>query len=697
MELVFGEKYGVWILLAATLVAAGITLLMYYKSKDTTELTSFQKRTLMGLRFISVFLIVFLLGTPLLKTIKKIVQKPVIILAIDNSESMKGYGDQDDARSRIPNLISELRNKFEDNADFIGYTFGEKLTTLNPEPGFNEKRSSYGNAIQEIYNRHFNQNIGALIMVGDGIYNQGENPVNTAQKLNFPVYTVGLGDTTVYQDTRINDVRINRTAFLGNRFPVEIDISYQGVTNPFIDLKILHNGKTVYSETIQTPHKTGFRTIQTYLDADVKGLQYYTAVLESSQDERNKENNSHKFVIQVLENKQKILIISNGVHPDAGALKNALQSQVNYEVSHFTSEPYPSDIKQYNLVILEHIPSVSQSGREIIETCNEHRIPILFLVGAQTHIPQLNLVSKGIRLEIQAGNFEDAQPYVNEGFTQFTLSNNLRDIFDRFPPVKVPFARYELSPEWSVIANQRIRNIETDRPVMAVSNQDGHKMGIIFGEGFWKWRLYDYLSNSNHDSFNELFDKLVQYLALRDNEDNFIVNFQPVYQETEPVRMTAEVYNDAFEPITTPEVRIILKDSLQQEFSYLFDKGNQFYRLDPGLMPSGPYTFQATTEIGDKIYSEVGEFAVMPVNFELLENQANHRVLYQIAFQTGGKFYQPEELPSLIDDIQSNSNIKPFHYFQNMMNEILNLKWIFFVILVLMSVEWFLRKFWGIY
>ena len=697
MELVFGEKYGVWILLAATLVAAGITLLMYYKSKDTTELTSFQKRTLMGLRFISVFLIVFLLGAPLLKTLKKIVQKPVIILAIDNSESMKGYGDQNDARSRIPNLISELRIKFEDNSDFIGYTFGEKLTPLNPETGFNEKRSAYGNAIQEIYNRHFNQNIGALIMVGDGIYNQGENPVNTAQKLNFPVYTVGLGDTTVYQDTRINDVRINRTAFLGNRFPVEIDISYQGVTSPFIDLKILHNGKTVYSETIQTPQKTGFRTIQTYLDADVKGLQYYTAVLESSQDERNKENNSHRFVIQVLENKQKILIISNGVHPDAGALKDALQSQVNYEVSHFTSEPYPSDIKQYNLIILEQIPSVSQSGREIIETCNEHRIPILFLVGAQTHIPQLNLVSKGIRLEIQAGNFEDAQPYVNEGFTQFTLSNNLRDIFDRFPPVKVPFARYELSPEWSVIANQRIRNIETDRPVMAVSNQDGHKMGIIFGEGFWRWRLYDYLSNSNHDSFNELFDKLVQYLALRDNEDNFIVNFQPVYQETEPVRMTAEVYNDAFEPITSPEVRIILKDSLQQEFSYLFDKGNQFYRLDPGLMPSGPYTFQATTEIGDKIYSEAGEFAVMPVNFELLENQANHRVLYQMAFQTGGKFYQSEEIQTLIDDIQSNSNIKPFHYFQNMMNEILNLKWIFFVILLLMSVEWFLRKFWGIY
>lgn len=681
----------------AIALAAGITLLMYFRSKDTSELTPPQKGTLIFLRFISVFLIVFLLGTPLLKTIRKIIQNPVVILAIDNSASLNGSSIEGNFGEQMQNLISDLKNNFENNSEYVEYTFGERLNPLSTEPDFNEKRSAYSNAIQEIYNQHFNQNVGALILIGDGIYNQGENPVNTAQKLNFPVYTVGLGDTTAYEDTRISDVRINRTAFLGNSFPVEVDISYQGISGSYLDFKILHNGSTVYSETVQTPLGSGFRTIQTHLVAESKGLQHYTVILESGKDERNQENNSHRFVMQILENKQKILIISNGVHPDAGALKNALQNQVNYEVSHFTAEPYPADIKQYNLVILEQIPSPAQSGREIIEACKEHRIPILYLIGSQTHIPQFNLVANGVEIQIQAGNFEDAQPFINDGFTQFTLSNNLRDIFDRFPPLKVPFARFELSPEWSVIAFQKIRNIETERPVMAVSNMDGHKLGIILGEGLWRWRLYNYLTNENHEAFNELFDKLVQYLALRDNDDNFRVNFQPVYQETEPVQMTAEVYNDAFEPIITPEVRIVIKDSLQQEFSYLFDKGNQFFRLNMGLLPPGSYTFQSGTEIGDKVFNETGEFVVVPVNFELLENQANHRVLYQIAYQTGGKFYMPEELPSLIEDIKSNNNIKPFQYFQTMMNEILNLKWIFFVILLLMSMEWFLRKFWGIY
>ena len=697
VELVFGEKYGIWIILVAIAIAAGITSLMYYKSKDTIELTSIQKKILIALRFISVFLLVALFSAPLLKTIKKIVQNPVVILAVDNSASITGDSDKENVKSGIQNLISELKGNLDEDNEYIEYTFGEKLKKLESGPDFMDKRSAYGKAIQDIYNQHFNENVGALILVGDGIYNEGENPVNTAQKLNFPVYTVGLGDTTAYQDTRITDLRINRSAFLGNLFPVEADISYQGINVPYLDFRIMHNGETVYSETIQTTQESGFRTIKTSLVADIKGLQYYTAVVEPSQEERNKENNSQRFVIQIIENKQNILIISNGVHPDAGAIKNALQMQVNYEVAHFTSEPYPSDLKQFNLVILEQIPSSSQSGSEIIDYCKEHRIPILYLVGAQTHLPQFNLVANGVGIQVQAGNFEDAQPYINEQFSLFTFSNDLREIFDRFPPIKVPFARFELSPEWTVIANQKIRNIETDRPILAVSNLDGHKMGVVFGEGVWKWRLYNYLSNENHDSFNELIGKLIQYLALRDNEDNFMVNFQPVYQETEPVVITAEVYNEAFEPITTPEVRIILKDSTQQEFSYIFDRGNQFYRLDPGLLPSGRYTFEASTEIGDNVYLENGEFVVMPVNFELLENQANHRALFQISHQTGGNFFLPDDIDALVQEVKSNTNIKPFHYFQTMMNEILNLKWIFFVILLLMSVEWFLRKFWGIY
>lgn len=696
MEIVFSEKYWGLIFLISLISAVGITLLFYYKSRDTVELRPWQRTILMSLRFLAIFLITFLLTGPLVKTLRRIVQNPVVILAIDNSTSITGASENKDIAVENKGLVETLVQSLSQKFDLVNYTFGEEVKRGNL-PDFIEKRSAYSDVIQAVYNNHFNENVGALVLIGDGIYNQGENPVNVARQLNYPVYTLALGDTTAHRDVRVAAIRINRNAFLGNKFPVEIDIRYQGMFNQNIRFNILHRGESVFSENIYTRESDGFITISTFLDAENKGLQYYTALVESNLDEPNKYNNSQQFVINVLENKQKILIIANGSHPDAGALKDALEGQINYEVSLFTEEPYPANIKEFNLLILCQIPSSSQSGRQLIDEANRNRIPILMMIGSQTHIPQFNLLGLGAEIELQAGNMEEAQPIVNKLFAAFTLSEKLQANMERYPPLKVPFARYQLDAMWNVIAYQRIRNIETDRPIMAVANRNGVKAGIIFGEGLWRWRMYNYLMSDSHAEFTELIDKLIQYLALRDNEDNFVIDFKPVYNETEPILMTAEVYNDAFEPINTPEVSLILRDSIRQEFVYLFDRGNQFYRLDAGLFPPGDYHFDAKVEIGNQTYTETGNFAVMPVNIELLETQANHRMLYQLAQQSGGDFFLPSDIESLVENIISNSEIKPFSYFQSLLSEILNLRWIFFILLSILSLEWFLRKYWGIY
>jgi hypothetical protein len=696
LEIVFSEKYWGLIFFISILSASGVTLLLYHKSRDVVELKTWQRALLMCLRFLAIFLVTFLLAGPLIKTLRKIIQNPVLVLAIDNSTSVTSFsGDASPVDEKLE-MIEKLNQSLNEKFDIVNYTFGEEVRRGNT-PDFKEKRSAYSDVIQAVYNNHFNENIGALLLVGDGIYNQGENPLNVARPLNYPVYTLALGDTTAYRDVRVAAIRINRNAFSGNKFPVEIDIRYQGMPNQNIRFNIQHRGGTVFTENIYTRESDGFVTISTSLDAELKGLQYYTALVETALDEQNKLNNSQQFVINVLENKQKILIISNGSHPDAGALKDALEGQINYEVSLFTEEPYPSSIKDFNLVVLCQIPSASQSGRQIIDEANRNRVPILIMIGSQTHIPQFNLIGMGTEITLQAGNMEEAQPVVNKSFAAFTLSEKLLENMERYPPLKVPFARYQLDATWNVIAYQRIRNIETDRPIMAVANRGGVKAGIIFGEGIWRWRMYNYLMTDSHAEFTELMDKLVQYLALRDNEDNFVVDFRPVYNETEPILMTSEVYNDAFEPINTPEVSLVLRDSTQQEYVYVFDRGNQFYRLDAGVFPPGDYHFEAKVEIGNQMYTETGNFAVMPVNIELLETQANHRMLYQLAQLTGGGFYLPADTDNLIESIISNSRIRPFTYFQSLLSEILNLRWIFFIILSILSLEWFLRKFWGIY
>jgi hypothetical protein len=669
---------------------------MYFRIPENKELSVIQRRILMTLRFLTVFFITFLLAGPLIQTIKKITQHPVLILAVDNSLSMKGLYNTDANQKELLSIKDFLNRELSKRFEVISYTFGDQ-TRRNHAEDFSEKRSDYSQMIQSVYNNHFNENVGALVIVGDGKFNQGENPQNVIKKVHFPVYTVATGDTAASKDIRIDEIRVNKTAFAGNMFPVEVDIRGTGFSNENLNFNITHEGNKVFVKQVHIDNEQFFTTLPLNLEATSKGLQYYTVTIDQLQGEQNKVNNSWKFAINILENKQRILILSQGTHPDAGALKDALEQQINYEVSLVTNEPYPSDISTFNLIVLNQFPTTSQSGSAIIEQSRKNKIPLLVIVGSQTFIPQFNLSGFGATITPRAGGFEEAQAVLNGNFATFTLSDALKENLTKYPPLKVPFATYSLDPGFQEVFFQKVKNILLPSPLFSLGYKNGQKTGIIFGEGLWRWRIYSYMFTSDHRIFDELIDKIVQYLALRDNEDNFIIDFKPVYNETETVSMTAEVYNDAYELISTPEVSIVLRDSTNKEFVYKFDAINHFYKLDAGVFPPGKYSFIASTTIGSKEYNETGTFVVMPVNLEYIDIQANHRIMHQLSWETNGRFFQTSEISQLVQVLNENTNIKPINYFQTILNEILNIKWVFFVMLILISAEWFLRKFWGIY
>jgi hypothetical protein len=595
--------------------------------------------------------------------------------------------------SKIRELVkSELSSKYS----VVEYSFGERVKLLE-ELNYGEKKTDYSEVINAVVNNHFNENIGALILVGDGIYNQGKNPVNLMNEVNFPVYTIGFGDTTEVIDSRIQDIRVNRTSFSGNKFPVEIDTRFSKLKGKPIRLTVFQDKKEIAGVMITPPNQNYFYTHEFILDAGEAGLKHFSVKTDIVENERNTKNNQAGFVINVLEKKQKILILSDGPHPDIGAIKNTLDLQTTYDVSVFTEEPYPANLTEFNLIIMNQLPTSGKSAADIVANAQKNRIPILFIVGNKTFLPQLNALSQGAVIKPLAGSGEEAQPTLNTAYATFNLSEDFKEILSRFPPLQVSFADYELDAGFMPLFYQKIMNIETAKPLLATGTLNGRKTGFIFGEGIWRWRLYNYYVNQNHVLFNELINQLVQYLALRQNEDNFIIDFKPVYAETDEIIFKGEVYNDLFERINTQEVNMEIQNPTGEEFDFTFDIQGNDYILNTGHFPAGDYTFSASVEIGENTFYETGKFAITPVNFENLDLRANHNLLFQMAAESGGKFYLPNQSEQLISDLKNNNRLKATTYYQEMINEILNLKWMFFIALLLLSVEWFLRKFWGLY
>jgi hypothetical protein len=348
-------------------------------------------------------------------------------------------------------------------------------------------------------------------------------------------------------------------------------------------------------------------------------------------------------------------------------------------------------------LIINQLPTQSKSISTIIENAERNRIPVLFIVGGKTYIPQFNLLAKNAKISLLALAEEEVQPWLNKSFAIFNLSNEFREIIARFPPLLTPFADFTIAPELTPLFFQRIKNIDTNKPLIALGAINGRKTGYIFGEGIWRWRLFNYYFNQTHSAFNELVNQLVQYLALKENEDNFIIQYQPVYTEIDKVSLNAELYNDNYERIVNENIEIVIKNQKNEELKYTFDVNGNGYVLNTGNLPVGDYTFEAKATAGNQKWTEQGSFTVVSIDIEDVNTRADHQLLYQISAQTNGRFYASNECENLINELKADKKMKPVNYFQELANALLNFKWIFFLLLLLLSAEWFLRKFWGMY
>jgi len=256
-----------------------------------------------------------------------------------------------------------------------------------------------------------------------------------------------------------------------------------------------------------------------------------------------------------------------------------------------------------------------------------------------------------------------------------------------------PYGSYSTPPPGATLFRQRIGSVETTYPLLSFGDDGGQRIGVLTGEGLWRWQLAEYQAFGNHHALEELFAQGVQYLTANASRQRFMVYpSKRVFVEGENVLLNAELYNDALELVNTPDVKIDLKSGAGKSYSFLFTRNNKSYQLDAGTLPVGEYTYAASTKIGSKTFNASGQLTVKALNLEARQSAANHQLLNTIARQSGGLMLQPSQVKQLANLIRKNENIKTVVYEDKHYSDIIDVKWVFVMILGLLALEWFLRK-----
>ncbi|MBS7563997.1 hypothetical protein KHS38_06230 [Mucilaginibacter sp. Bleaf8] len=646
---------------------------------------------LFALRAVAVSVIAFLLVSPLVKTVTYQPQKPLVLIAQDHSSSINTFKPKGFNVSQFVAHLGELKKALGDEYDVREFNFDQALHT-GLSGMFNGRQTNISTAVRELNERFVNQNIGALVLATDGLYNQGSDPQYEARNIKSSIYTIALGDTTPRRDLLITNVSYNKTAFLGNDFIVEVLAEAYQSRGATLRLSIAEDGRQVHTQSLAIGSSAYRKTIPVKLHADKKGLHKYTISLAPVANELSTQNNTETIYIEVLDARQKVLLAYASAHPDIRTIKQSVEHNQNFELKAVPADKL-AGVKwsDYNLVILYQLSASAQPSLKDFIT--KTKVPVWYIAGAQTNLQAFS--SEQQLIQISAGRTEMQEVFVLpvNNFSLFTLSDSTLQQLNQLPPLLAPYGNYGTGNAAAVLLRQKIGNVNTAYPLLAFSDADGRRTAVLAGEGVWRWQLSAFQTFDNHRALEELFGQSVQYLTANANRQRFrVYTGKNVFDEGENVLLNAELYNDALELVNTPDVNINIKSATGKNYSYLFSRKGQSYQLDAGTLPAGDYSYTATSRLGTQTFTGKGQFTIKQLNLESRQSTANHQLLYALARQSGGQMLQPAQLNRLADMIRKNENIKTVVYDDKRYSDLIDVKWVFVLILALLSTEWFLRK-----
>ena len=681
----------IWFTLLCLLVGAGYAFLLYRKDTLLKEISKWQSYLIVGARFLLISILCFLLLGPMVKIITREIEKPIVVLAMDASQSVVNSKDSTKLKELYKASLEKLKVGLSTDYDLKIFSYGDHVRE-NLDFNFKDKETDFTSFYDEIDTRFANRNVGAIILASDGLYNQGGNPVYGPSRIKVPVFTVALGDTTVRKDLLISKVNANRIAFLGNSFQMEVIVDAKQCASSKATLTVSEDSVSLFNRQLDIAGSNYHATVPLFLDAKKKGIHHYVVSVTSLDGEVTYANNKFDVFVEVIENKQKILVINASPNPDVSAIRNAIESSTNYEMTSMLASEFNGKLSDYNLVVLHGIPNYGFDFNQLREKIIANRIPVWYILGASTNIGAFNNLKTGVQIQDQKGSLNDVQVSIPGNFSLFSLNEDVLDQVNEWPPLKSPFGVYSVNGNIYTLFNQKIGSVVTKQPLLYFTEEDGVKTGVLVGEGLWKWRLSDFSLNGNHDRTNELILRIVQYLSAKENRSPFRVMAKRNFRENEPLIFDAELYNAADQLNNEPEAKITIVNSKGEQFPFVFTRTDKAYTLNVGQYPVGNYKFKSEVNNGNQILSQQGEFSVNALQLETTNTVADHQMLYALSNRTGGISILPGSENALLETLKKREDVKPVSFTRKRLEDLVNVPWVFTLIMLLLSLEWFLRK-----
>ena len=667
------------LLLLSLVIAGGLSYFQYfYKAKNDSKVNLF----LAFLRFLIIFGLLVLLINPVMTKNSLEVTKTPLAIVVDNSSSITALKSDKRVAELYQKLISNpaLQDKFE----IQSYQFD---ADFNPSEKFDfkGKQTNLDEVAKNL--KSINKNlIFPTVIITDGNQTTGNDYVYRFDPVN-KVYPLVVGDTTTFFDLKINQLNVNKYAFHKNKFPVEVFLQYAGDKSINADFTISQGNTVVAREKVSFSPSKKTASLNLLLPADRVGLQIFRAKISSNAKEKNSYNNVKNFAVEVIDQKSTIAIVSSINHPDIGALKRSIETNAQRKVI----LAKPNELDKLNEVSVLVLYQPNSAFKPIFDNNKLAGTNTFIITGNNTDFNFLNQKQNSLVFKM-SGQRED---YLNEFQSQFNLFAIENIGFENFPPLQNLFGTITTNGNVSVLLSSKIRNVSTNAPLLAFAENQGKRTAFLLGENSWKWRLQSHIDNQSFEKYDVFTDKIIQYLATSASKKSLVVTNESFYNSGEAIVINAQYFNKNYEFDEKARLAITVKNAeTKQTKNYDLLKGNNSFSANLDGLAAGKYSFTVKELNTNTVYSS--RFEILDFDIEKQFVNPDVQKLKQLALQTNGKAFFENQVDDLIHTLLENKEYKSIEKNISTKTPLIDWVWLLILIAVLLTTEWFVRKYNGL-
>ncbi|MDI6779838.1 MAG: vWA domain-containing protein [Bacteroidota bacterium] len=693
-----------------------LLLALFFYRYTVPQVTLAKKIVLSIIRSLVLIILMFIIFEPILSLINTTTKKPSIAVLIDNSRSMNiREGSNSDVENLKKFIAAKSLEKNLAGVDVKYYSFSSSLTGFEIfSPGslkFSGDVTDISSALNQLKDQIRVQNHQAVVLISDGNYNVGKNPVYDAENLGVPVYTIGIGDTMEQKDVMISNIQTNNITYVDTRVPIDITVKWLAGANENVEVELNDGTQIIDRKIVTLTQSTAESRLRMFFEPKEEGTKKLTAAVSKIKDELTEKNNYQSVFVKVLKSKLQVLMIAGAPSADVAVVRQTLSEDQHISVSSLVQKNM-SDFYERKLtrslldssdcIVLIGFPNQASSYETLNllkDAIDSQRKPVLFITAKNIDYNKLQTIDAFLPFSWSSVNNTELYvfPQIPEKMRAHPLINldggTSVESWQQLPPIYKVATMYRPKPESEMLASVRLENIQINEPLILTRNINRQKTLAVTAYGIWRWRLLS-VGNPQTEKLLYLFlTNSVRWLTTKEDEKNVkIIPTKETYTTNEAVEFTGQVYNDQYRQVNDADVKVNLISG-QEKYEILLNTiGSGRYEGSFGSIPEGDYSYAASAiRDGRTIGEDKGKFSVGKINIEFLDTRMNKQILEQIAYKTSGGYTDISKYNNLIPLITSNKfssqeivNVKEF--------ELWNWEYVAGLLIILLAVEWFIRK-----